>query len=549
MKYIGILCVFFLLQSCGGGGGNSSSFDISFDRASFDLNIDYKQSIDEYDSEYYVRVNYIGETPSSPIFVLVSFDQEHIENVHPHINESNAALRVVPQPDLEPGDYSGNISIQLCADASCNRNLGNRDQYTLPYNFDVKYAYLQIATTVGDLEVPRYERFSSYTPLVVTIPYVVGEEMPPVFVDLQTSHNADTIYFPQDIIEEYQIEKVSDQQFIFNPKPHLIRTSFRKDYVLSVGRPGRSTTTDFSVVMEPRGTELDELSMFPNKIQLNMKPDERPISTIYYAVLPYGETEIYYEFENPDDQSWVIIDPPPIYNGRSIIIDPSSLDNGTHEANVFFWSGGSERETINIKVSISSDNPSQSSTELPLRTIRRSDSVELSEENYRLVKRSEFTWSATTDSPWIILENNSGASNNTAGSSFHDSHINWSFDLERLRALPFFNIRHVGHIEINMDGEENEDLFITIPASTGTGSSLYYAYPLEFTSDERVTITIAGDNLRNKTLVVGDQEININDLPSYNDIDLGFLSAGEHSLGIYDPFGFSSGEFVIVVTE
>ncbi len=552
MKSIGLLLIGFVVVSCGGGGSSSGdSFSISFDKSSFDLNIDYNQSIDEYDAEYFVRVPYSGRVPSGEVYVVAAFNEEHIENIYVSVGEERATLRIVPKSELGRGVYEGEISIRVCADAGCNRVLTLDNQYILPYSFDVKYAYLQISTDVGDIEVPRHQRFFSYIPLVVTIPYRVGEPIPPVTVNLESSHNADTIYFRPEIIEEYQIEQVSDQQFIFNPKSPLTRQVFRREYTVAAGRPGRSTTTDFIVIMEPRGTEFDEFSIKPNKIQLNMRSTDSPVRRIYYPTLPYeGEPDIYYEFENTDDQSWVLLGSAPFYNSVPISIDPALLDNGVHEANIFFWSNGAERKTFNIKVSVHPDNPSQTATGPSIQKRCRDGSDERIEGSYRVRQRSEFSWSAVSDVPWIILDDDSGAS---AGSISHESNINWSYDMDVLRSSLFFDSSNTGFVEVDIvDISGSRKLYLNAGVSTRTGASLYYVYPLVFPSDERAVITVSGHNLRNEILMVGEQQFSFESVffdEGDAQIDLGFLSSGEHEVTLYDECGFSSGEFVIQILE
>ena len=120
------ICLLLALAACsggaggGGGGGGGSGFSISFDTARITLHAVYGQPANQFAA----LVHATGSGPA-PTTMYIGATDSGQGFVHPFYVEINAAtksgvLTALADTTLAPGEYTGQLTISACPDASCS---------------------------------------------------------------------------------------------------------------------------------------------------------------------------------------------------------------------------------------------------------------------------------------------------------------------------------------------------------------------------------------------------------------------------------------------
>lgn len=122
-KTLAALCV-LLLGSCGGGGGGDSpapgsNFRVSFDRSS----VSFEQYEGSGAQPQTITATATGD-PGGTVFVSVTIEGDHIDpsGVSLTFSGTQAFVSVAPRADLAPGTYTGRLVIEACPDQQCSRH-------------------------------------------------------------------------------------------------------------------------------------------------------------------------------------------------------------------------------------------------------------------------------------------------------------------------------------------------------------------------------------------------------------------------------------------
>jgi outer membrane protein assembly factor BamB len=118
----------------GGGGGGGSNFPLTISLTQNTITGSVPQI--ELPSEISFTATVAGTTSASTIFVVIA-DSANTFSGTPGVTQVNATQyqATLPLPDtLSMGDYSGNLTISLCADAACATVLGRK---TAPYSVTI----------------------------------------------------------------------------------------------------------------------------------------------------------------------------------------------------------------------------------------------------------------------------------------------------------------------------------------------------------------------------------------------------------------------------
>jgi hypothetical protein len=132
------------LLACGGGGGGSGGGGISFDPGSLEATYNQGDRVD-------LRVHATFSAPDEWLGVL-AFDDEGMLGVHDRIHATQIGSNTFsadfqPRCGLEPGDYSGTIRVEPCADDACSTTYSLSGD--LPYHLTVNPAVFILTVKTG----------------------------------------------------------------------------------------------------------------------------------------------------------------------------------------------------------------------------------------------------------------------------------------------------------------------------------------------------------------------------------------------------------------
>ena len=206
-KFFVMLPIIFL-SACGGGGGGGSSSDggkSPAEKNEFNLSLNpgqiSSQCYENESCEVSVRATYQGTLPKGTVYVKATLDNS-VQHFYYAINETYADLTFGLQHFLKKGNYTGQVSIDICADEGCIKRYGSR--YTIPYTWKVMSDWPTFYIGV----VGSNERTEAIDELPLS--GVMGEPSPLFELKVEMPGSATSVSFPQEFIDLYKVKKITE---------------------------------------------------------------------------------------------------------------------------------------------------------------------------------------------------------------------------------------------------------------------------------------------------------------------------------------------------
>lgn len=146
MKILNVLICFFILNlaACGGGGGSGGSGGGSGNKSSLSLQsnrVNFTASLGQYDATSQTIMGSILNPEERNYYLIVDADDTNlVSDAQIEISGTQGFLTIYPSSsaNMEPGIYTGTISVLACTDANCNKQISGSPQ-TITIRYEVLY--------------------------------------------------------------------------------------------------------------------------------------------------------------------------------------------------------------------------------------------------------------------------------------------------------------------------------------------------------------------------------------------------------------------------
>ncbi len=476
--------------SVGGGGGSSTGssggFDVKFSKAQLLENL---PSI--YDS-FTIDVTTSGDPGVSNVYVESSFSGEGIERVQMSLGATYGSLYIYPKHGLWSGDYSGNITVKLCRDSSCAKQLA-KSPYTIAYTFHNKNIDWRMEPTSG-ASVKKFIRNYNEEQLYIYTQEGISNQK--VHMRVELPDGGTSIEFDDSTIETLKISNITNTGFDFLPPDLPVSSTDKSFYVNVKMTDGNSLPIGLRITqfVAPPNVDTTKFSFTQPSVSLKVPyangwtdGTKLPFFLPFSDCVASGFKEPTLSVEYISGQDWLNTNP----FTADVSVTQKDYPIGHYEAKVTGESCNHEKSSIMVTLDVYSGYVIFTDT-----IARFYDQIAefQSPKSMRVYATNDvknYQWQvSTSDEGFFFVENTSG------GTSPLGDEFKYQWDKNFIKALPNSQT-YEGHIQISDPSGSLDPVTLTVTAEKYLPQAISLS-PSIIETGKEFELTITGENLDNQ---------------------------------------------------